>query len=335
MPADSPAKEKFLVIGSNSFSGAHFVAGALRQGAQVVGVSRSPEPDEAFLPYKWTDHSRFKFHQLDLNKHTDEITALAEREKPQYVVNYSAQSMVAQSWVHPEHWFATNVVSTIKLHDRLRKMDFIRRYVHASTPEVYGSCSGLVPETAPFNPSTPYAVSKAACDMSLMTFFKAYKFPVVFTRAANVCGPGQQLFRIIPKTVFCILTGEKLKLEGGGHSVRSFIHMDDVVDGTLKATRDGTPPGVYHLATDKNQTIRETVTEVCRQMNVPFEKCVQVTEGRLGQDSAYLLDCAKARKELNWTPKIGLEEIVRQTIEWMKKYFDRLRTLPADYIHKP
>ena len=129
----------------------------------------------------------------------------------------------------------------------------------------------MVPETAPFNPSTPYAVSKAACDMSLMTFFKAYKFPVVFTRAANVCGPGQQLFRIIPKTVFCIMTGEKLKLEGGGHSVRSFIHMEDVVDGTLKAARDGTPPGVYHLATDKNQTIRETVTEVCRQMNVPFE----------------------------------------------------------------
>ena len=95
-----------------------------------------------------------------------------------------------ESWKHPDHWFMTNVVSTVRLHERLRHCDFIRKYVHVTTPEVYGSTEGFIREDAPFRPSTPYAVSRAAGDMSLRTFFEAYEFPVVFTRAANVYGPG-------------------------------------------------------------------------------------------------------------------------------------------------
>ena len=89
----------------------------------------------------------------------------------------------------------------MKLHDGLRKFDWLKRYVHISTPEVYGSCEGLVKEDNPFSPSTPYAVSRAAADMSLLSFIKAYNFPVVFTRAANVYGEHQQLYRIIPRTI--------------------------------------------------------------------------------------------------------------------------------------
>jgi len=327
-------KEKFLVIGSNSFSGAHFVAGALRAGAEVVGTSRSAEPNDVFLPYKWMPHERFTFHALDLNHDLDAIESVARAFEAPYIVNFAAQSMVAQSWANPDHWFMTNTVSMVKLHERVRKFPFLKKYVHVSTPEVYGSCSGLVPETAPFNPSTPYAASKAACDLSLLTFKQAYDFPVVFTRAANVAGPAQQLFRIIPKTVLCILTGQKLRLEGGGHSVRSFIHMEDVVEGTIRIARDGTPGEAYHLSTDRNQSIRDVVTEVCGQMNVNFEDHVTTTPGRLGQDAAYLLDCTKIRTQLGWKSLKTVENIVAETIDWVTKNLQTLRAQPADYIHK-
>jgi dTDP-glucose 4,6-dehydratase len=115
-------------------------------------------------------------------------------------------------------------VANVKLHEKIRQFPFLKKYVHVSTPEVYGSCSGNVTESAPFNPSTPYAASRAACDLHLLTFFKNYQFPVVFTRAANVYGPGQQLYRIVPRTIFFIKTGRRLQLHGGGRSVRSFIH---------------------------------------------------------------------------------------------------------------
>jgi dTDP-glucose 4,6-dehydratase len=328
------AAETFVVLGSNSFSGATFVASALAAGADVVGISRSPEPDEALLPYTWAPHERFTFHALDFNRDLDRIEAVVVERRPEYIVNFAAQSMVAQSWQHPDHWYQTNVVATARLVDRLKKLDFLKKFVQVSTPEVYGSTSGLVKETAPFNPSTPYAVSKAACDMNLLAYQKAYGFPVAFTRAANVCGPGQPLYRIIPRTVFCILTGKKLKLEGGGTSVRSFIHMRDVAEGTLEVARRGTPGDVYHLATDKNQTIREVVEEICRQMGARFDDCVETTPARLAQDPAYLLDCTKARTEFGWRPKLTVADVIRETIDWMRKNLDRLRKIPADYVHK-
>jgi len=329
------ATDTFVVLGSNSFSGSTFAAVALAAGANVVGISRSAEPDAALLPYAWAPHERFTFHALDLNHDLDRIEGVIVERRPDSIVNFAAQSMVAQSWQNPDHWYQTNVVAMARLVDRLKKLDFLEKFVQVSTPEVYGSTSGLVKETAPFNPSTPYAVSKAACDMNLLAYQKAYGFPVAFTRAANVCGPGQPLYRIIPRTVFCVLTGQKLRLEGGGTSVRSFIHMRDVAEGTLEVARRGRLGDVYHLATDENRTIRAVVEEICRQMGVRFEDCVEPTPPRLAQDSAYMLDCTKASTEFGWRPRLSVGDVIRETIDWVKKNLDRLRTIPADYIHKP
>jgi len=330
----APPSETFVVLGSNSFSGATFVAEALADGARVIGISRSAEPDEALLPYRWAPHEWFTFHALDFNRDLEGIGAVIDAARPDYVINFAAQSMVAQSWDHPEHWYQTNVVATARLVDRLKKAEFLKKFVQISTPEVYGSTSGLVKETAPFNPSTPYAVSKAACDMNLQAYRKAYGFPVAFTRAANVCGPGQPLYRIIPRTVFCILTGRRLKLEGCGTSVRSFIHMADVARGTLAVARRGIAGDVYHLATGTNQTIREVVEEICRQLGARFDDAVESTPPRLAQDPAYLLDCTKARGEFGWEPKLTVADVIGETIDWMKINLDRLRMIPADYVHK-
>ena len=137
---------KIVVIGSNSFSGSNFVDYLLDNKLDVIGISRSPEPNPVFLPYKKHENSTFKFCQLDLNHNLDEIIDLITAFKADYVVNFAAQGMVAQSWQNPEHWFQTNAVANVMLHDKLRKLDFLKKYVHISTPEVYGSCEGLVPE---------------------------------------------------------------------------------------------------------------------------------------------------------------------------------------------
>lgn len=141
--------DTIFVVGSNSFSGASFVDFALTKGARVIGTSRSAEPIPAFLPYKWCNHENFAFHQLDLNKELPAIASMIREVKPAYVVNFAAQSMVGESWANPGDWFMTNAVSTVKFHNELRKCDFLKRYVHISTPEVYGSCSGFVKEDFP------------------------------------------------------------------------------------------------------------------------------------------------------------------------------------------
>jgi len=331
--------ERIFVIGSNSFTGASFVDYALSRGHEIIGTSRSTEPHRAFLPYKW-NHShpataRFEFKQLDLNHDTDGLAEAIQEFKPPYVINFAAQSMVAESWLYPDQWYETNVVANVRLHEKLRKLDFLRKYVHVSTPEVYGSCSGNVTESAPFNPSTPYAASRAACDLHLLTFFKNYKFPVVFTRAANVYGPGQQLYRIIPRTVFFIKTGRKLQLHGGGHSVRSFLHARDVSDATLRVARDSPAGQAFHLSTDLYLPIREVVEKICHKLGVKFADAVEIVGDRPGKDAAYLLDSTKARQTLGWQPGIDLDQGIDETIRWVADNLEDLKKQPSDYIHKP
>jgi dTDP-glucose 4,6-dehydratase len=327
---------KFLVIGSNSFSGAQFIDYLLEKNQEVMGVSRSEELNPVFLPYKNSQNLlNYKFHQIDINSDLDQLLELLQQFKPEYIVNFAAQGMVAQSWKTPEHWYQTNVVGQVKLHDALRKLTFIKKYVHVTTPEAYGSTDGWVSENFNFNPSTPYAVSRAACDLHLMSFFKAYQFPVVFTRAANVYGPGQQLYRIIPRAMLYARLGKKMQLDGGGKSIRSFIHMRDVSDATLRIAIAGRVGETYHISTHDYLSIRDLVEKIASLTNVQFSDLAEVTGDRLGKDQAYLLESKKLRDELDWADKISLDAGLQDTLSWIDKNLYILKTQNADYVHKP
>ncbi len=326
-----------FVIGSNSFSGASFVRYLLSLELNVIGISRSPEYQSVFLPYKFNqpDKGRFEFHQLDLNHHLKEIDSLLDQHKPALIFNFAAQSMVAQSWEHPEDWYQTNVLSLVRFIDVVRHKDYLDKYIHISTPEVYGSLSGYVQENRNYQPSTPYAISRAAADMHLHAYFQAYNFPVVMTRAANVYGPGQQLYRIIPKTILSILSGQKLPLHGGGYSERSFIHIDDVSSATWQIARQSEAGEIFHIATESTVSIRELVQLLCERLGVEFADTVNETEDRVGKDAAYLLSSQKLRQEFAWQDQISLDHGLSQVIDWIKDNLAQLQDLPWVYQHKP
>lgn len=328
--------ERFLVLGSNSFSGATFVDYLAEKGYDVVATSRSPQPHEAMLPYKWRKHpGSVRFVKVDINHDLGPLGELIKRERFSHVVNFAAQSMVGQSWDHPDDWMMTNVVSTVRLHVLLRGLDFLDRYVHVTTPEVYGSTDGWVKEDTPFNPSTPYAVSRAAGDMSLKTFVDTFQLPAVSTRAANVYGPGQQLYRIVPRTVFAAMSGQKLRLDGGGVSERVFIHMRDVSDATLKIALEGKIGDTYHISGYELVTIRKLVEIILAKMGKSFDECVELGPERPGKDAAYMLDSAKLRAELGWKDEISLEAGVEDVLAWAGRFEKELPNLPSTYIHKP
>ena len=337
-------KKTFVVIGSNCFSGSYFVNHALNNGFNVLGISRSDEPNEIFLPHKWSylDKDKFGknidnyiFKKLNINTDLEKIIELILEVKPSYIINFAAQGMVAQSWDDPIDWYQTNVISQVALHDKLRRFDFLEKYVHVSTPEVYGDTSNeWIKETYNFAPSTPYAVSRAACDLHLISFFRAYNFPVVFTRAANVYGPGQQLYRIIPKAILCALTGKKLSLHGGGDSSRSFIHIQDVINGTMDIALNGEPGNTWHLSTWKTHSILQLVERISEITNVEFGKFVDICDERLGKDMNYFLDSNKLRNDFNWKDLIRLDDGIKETIQWVEKNIDSMLDMSWDYIHK-
>jgi dTDP-glucose 4,6-dehydratase len=326
---------KVLVIGSNSFSGASFCGWLLDRGIDVVGVSRSHPPAELMLPYRWgSKPGHFEFQQVDLNHHLDTLEALMRKERFTKVFNFAAQSMVGESWDRPDDWMHTNVVSVARLAERLRHLDFLDRYVHVTTPEVYGSTDGWITEDTPYNPSTPYAVSRAAGDMLFKIYRESYGLPVVSTRAANVYGPGQQLYRIIPRAIFFLLTGKPLQLHGGGVSTRSFIHMDDVSAATWLIANKAPVGDTYHISTDRIVSIRELVEMICVRLDKDFSQCVEVVGERLGKDSAYWLNSDKLRNTLSWQDQVDLEAGIEQTTEWVQRNLPTLRQQPVSYIHK-
>ena len=327
--------KKVVVIGSNSFSGSHFVDFLLEKTKyQVIGISKSPEKKALYLPYKKRNLDRFRFHKLDLNKDMNLILGLFDKLKPEYIVNFASQSMVGESWQHPEHWYRTNVLSIVILTNNLKDKHYLKKYVHISTPEIYGNCSGSVKENAPQNPSTPYAGSRAAADVFIQMLVKTFKFPAVFTRAANVYGSCQQLFKIIPRSVVYIKKNKKIPLHGGGEARRSFIHIKDVCGATLRIMEGADTGGIYHISNNKLVSIRNLVKMICGKMKVDFASSVENVPTRLGLDATYILDSSKLMKEFEWKPKIKLEHGLDEVIKWIDNNWDEIKNQPLEYIHK-
>ena len=329
-------KMKVAVLGSNSFSGSDFIDLLLEEGDyEVVGVSRSPEKNGVFLPYKNRNSGDFSFHQLDMNKDLPELISLFDATEPNYIVNFAAQSEVAPSWEHPEHWYETNVVALSKMINFLKDRSYLLKYVNISSPEVYGSCEGTVFEDAPLNPSTPYAASKAAADLHLFTIRKNYDFPLTMIRSTNVYGAHQQLWKIIPRTIIYIKSGKKLQLHGGGKAVKSFIHISDTSLGELSAMLSGSAGSIYHLSPEGVYSVREVVEMICEKMSVEFGDVVEIVGERPGKDRAYVIDSMKARTEFGWRPRVPMEEGINGVVSWINANWEEIKNLPLDYIHKP
>jgi len=326
---------RIVVLGSNSFSGSDFIDLLLEDlRNEVVGISRSPEKDPVFLPYKQKINSNFTFHQMDLNHDTSKIVELLDSFQPDYIINFAAQSEVAPSWEHPEQWFQTNVVSLAKFINKIKDRTYLKKYIHISSPEVYGTCVGTVTESAPVNPSTPYAASKAAADLFLFTLYKNYNFPLVMIRSTNVYGAHQQLFKIIPKSIISIKLGKKIPLHGGGKAIKSFIHIRDISKGELAALEKGKTGNIYHLSPDRGYSVKEIVSKICTLMGKEFQEYTEIVDERPGQDAAYVIDSTRARSELGWMPTVTLDNGLNQVIVWVEENWKTIKKYPYEYIHK-
>jgi dTDP-glucose 4,6-dehydratase len=257
--------EKFLILGASSFYGSNFARLVEERGGEAI---------------------RFRHYYETL-------------EPCDYIVNFASKSLVAESWEFPAEWVDVNVSSLSIVIEELRRFGKFKKFIHVSTPEVYGSTKEWVKEGHAFNPSTPYAVSRAAGDMMLMAYFRAYGFPALITRTANIYGEGQQDFRIIPKAFSYKREGKVLPLHGDGESIRSFIHVRDACEATYLLAKEGKVGETYHISPNDAYSIRGVV----QMIGCDWESAPE----RIGKDHAYLLNSDRIR-EMGWTDEMKLED---------------------------
>jgi dTDP-glucose 4,6-dehydratase len=327
-------KKTYVVLGGGGSFGLHASKYLLDHAdpAKVIAVGRNLPKHECFTLGVGDGDPRYGYHAYHINYELDLLMELLDREKPQVIVNFAAQGEGATSLKHSWRYFETNCVALAKLAEQLMARDYLERFIHIGTSELYGSVEHAATEDEPIKPTSPYAASKAAFDLHLISIHRFLKFPMNIIRPSNAYGPGQQLHRVIPKAVLCGLTGRKLPLHGGGRAEKSYIHNRDLARA-IHLVAEKAPLGmIYNAGSREPTSIRRVVELVAEAMTVPFEQLCEVTGDREHQDSRYWLDSSAIKRDVGWEPQIGWEEGLQDMVAWGRRYLRQLESLPTDFV---
>ena len=302
------------------------------QPRKVIGVGRNPARPEPFTLNLGQNDPRYAYHQIHLVHEQDRLFELLDAEKPEIIISYAAQGEGAVSWKKSWRFFETNCVALSRMTEDLMQRDYLQRFIQIGTSELYGAVDFAATEETPLQPTSPYAASKAAFDMYLLSVSKVLKFPMNIIRPSNAYCPGQLLHRVIPRAVLCGLTGRKLPLQGGGRARKSYIHARDLARAIYLVSEKAPLGRVYNAGPPLPISIRDLVAKVAEGLNMSLDQLCQITDDRLGQDSQYWLDSSAIKRDVGWEPQISLTEGIQEMIAWGRKYLDFLRDYPTNYI---
>ena len=327
---------KTLILGSGSFAGQNLFLHYLNQGLDVYGINRSAPKNEYYWPWtkKYKNVLDEKWFRYSLTESLEDMIEKIQQINPHIIVDFMGQGMVSQSWSDPGLWYLTNITNKSKLINSFKNLGNFEKYIRISTPEVYGSNEKYLTETHAFNPSTPYAVSHASIDMHLRCLHKESQFPYVIGRFANFYGIGQQLYRVIPRLLLSCKTNKKFTLDGKGSSRRSFIYSDDVnnaINSMIKVAKIGEE---FNFSSNEELSILELVERICKLTSISTSSILNYGPERPGKDKFYRLNIDKAKRDLNWEPKIFLDNGLHKVSSWISKNTRELSQETWDYIHK-
>lgn len=309
-----------LVTGGAGFIGSNFVRMALQNKFPNFEVTQLTVLDlltyagdkENLKPIQ--DDSRFEFVKGDIR---DLNLATKLMSNHEYVVHFAAESHVDRSIEGGSEFVSTNVMGTQVLLDAARNSN-IKRFLHVSTDEVYGSISeGSWPEDHPLLPNSPYSASKAGSDLLVRAYNRTHKLDTVITRCSNNYGHYQFPEKVMPLFITNILEGKKVPLYGNGLNVRDWLHVDDHCRGIALALVKGKSGEVYNIGGGTELTNIELTHKILKAMNVG-EEFIQPVEDRKGHDLRYSVDISKISKELGYKPEVDFDKGLQETINWYK-----------------
>lgn len=318
---------RVAVIGGDGVFGVHMLKFLLDQPnmERVVSIGRNQRKPSVYSLDVGRDDPRFAYYQAHMVHEHDILMRILDQEQPECVINFAALAY-ATSWVDSYRYYDTNVVALARLTEAIRDRPYFKHWMQIGSSEVYGpAVDGPCSEDSPANPTSPYAVSKLAGDMHLKTYFDSIDFPVNIIRPSNAYGPGQQLYRLMPRAAFCALTGQTFPLEGGGVAEKSFIHATDLAAAVHLIMTQGRLGETYNAGTDAAVSIRRIVEMTAIASGVDFDSFVTLAPGRATEDSRYWLDSTKIHDELGWRPLISLEAGVAQMVDWAQANLDALK----------
>jgi dTDP-glucose 4,6-dehydratase len=309
---------KVLVTGGAGFIGSNFVYYMLNKyrDYEILCVDSLTYAGNIATLEKALSNSNFKFAKVDI-ANREKIFKLFDKERPDIVVNFAAESHVDRSIENPGVFLQTNIIGTSVLLDACRKFG-IKRFHQVSTDEVYGDLPLDRPdlfftEETPIQTSSPYSASKAAADLLVSAYFRTFNVPVTISRCSNNYGPYHFPEKLIPLMIANATNGKPLPVYGNGKNVRDWLYVEDhckAIDLIIHKAKDGE---IYNIGGHNEKTNLEVVQTIIDTLGKG--EIVFVTD-RKGHDLRYAIDPTKIKNDLGWEPDTKFENGLKKTIQW-------------------
>ncbi|MHB8073348.1 dTDP-glucose 4,6-dehydratase [Desulfosporosinus fructosivorans] len=257
----------------------------------------------------------YRFYRVDI-RHKEELEVVFQREGPEAIVHFAAESHVDRSIDNPRIFAETNVIGTLNLLDLAQKYH-VARYVQVSTDEVYGTLGreGSFTEESSLLPNSPYAASKAAADLFVRTYVETYGLDASITRCTNNYGPYQFQEKLMPLMIGHALKNKPLPVYGDGLNVRDWLYVEDHCRAIEQVLKNGKSGEVYNIGGNTERTNIEIVKLILKILG-KSEDLITFVKDRPGHDRRYAINANKIKQELGWEPKISFSKGMERTIKW-------------------
>ncbi len=316
--------KKIIVTGGLGFIGSNLIKLLIKKNYFVINIDKVTYSSNFYNVREFKSSKNYKFIKCSIGEKKFQKTLY--QYKPSCIFNLAAETHVDRSIDNPANFINSNIVDIYKLLEAFKS--FARKHkcklIHISTDEVYGDIiKGRSNEKFPYNPSSPYAASKAASDHLVSSYVRTYKIPAIVTNCSNNYGPNQHPEKLIPKLIYNILNNKPLPIYGKGTNSREWIYVKDHCEALIKVFLKGKIGEFYNIGSNKNLNN----LKVCSQLLNVSKKFIKVgnnvkinfVKDRPGHDIRYALNSKKIIKKIGWKPKVSFSEGIKLTFEWYKK----------------
>ena len=324
--------KKIIVTGGLGFIGSNLIELLLKKNFYVINVDKVSYSSNFYNTKEYKHSKNYKFIKCDIsNKNIKDIFF---KYKPSAIFNLAAETHVDRSIDNPESFIQSNIVGVYNLLENFKyySQRYKSKLVHISTDEVYGDIlSGRSSEKYPYQPSSPYAASKAASDHLVSSYVRTYKIPAMVTNCSNNFGPKQHPEKLIPKLIYNILNNKPLPIYGKGTNSREWIYVKDHCEALIKVYQKGKVGEFYNIGSNKNlnnlEVCKKLLDESKSSINIGKNVKIRFVKDRPGHDIRYALNSKKIKQNLNWYPKTNFKDGIKLTFDWYnnnKTYYKSL-----------
>ena len=271
----------------------------------------------------------YKFYKQDINNQNF-IKKILEKYNPSLIFNVAAETHVDRSIDSPRQFIDSNVYGVFNLLEAIKKYKKKIKFIHVSTDEVYGDIKKNKKsiESDSYNPSSPYAASKASGDLLIKSYVRTYKIPAIITNCCNNYGPNQYPEKLIPTIIYKIINQKPIPIYGNGKNIREWIYVEDHCNALIEISEKGILGENYNIGSGielNNIEITKKIISCFKEIDINLANKAKFifVKDRPGHDLRYSLNSSKIKNNLKWDCKYKFDEGIKKTIFWYVNKFNK------------